>query len=107
MRYKYWTDNKRVVICESRFAGKKVTATVKCSPEDTFDYEYGCRLAQARLDQKIALKRVKKAKERINKARVNSFIAQEELEAAENYSEKVYKELIVTYDNYATILEER
>lgn len=60
MRYKFFvTDNK--VVCVSTYAGKSVRGIAKCDPKDTFNLEGGKGLAQARVDYKIAEKRLKRA----------------------------------------------
>lgn len=46
-----------VVKATTMYAGKKVSACTKCDPEDTFDLEFGKKVALKRLDHKIALKR--------------------------------------------------
>lgn len=48
---------QRVVKALTMYAGKSVSALAKCDPNDTFDYEFGAKLALLRLDKKIALKR--------------------------------------------------
>ena len=59
--YKYIeTPNK--VIALSTYAGKTVRGIAKCHPNDTFDVEFGRKLAAARCNAKIAAKRVTNAK---------------------------------------------
>lgn len=54
--YKYIeTPNK--VIALSTYAGKTVRGIAKCHPNDTFDVEFGRKLAAARCNAKIAAKR--------------------------------------------------
>lgn len=54
--YKYIeTPNK--VIALSTYAGKTVRGVAKCHPNDTFDVEFGRKLAAARCNAKIAMKR--------------------------------------------------
>ena len=48
----YVVDN--MVVCTTKLGQKKFRATAKCSPEDTFDEEFGRKLAFARLQYKIA-----------------------------------------------------
>ena len=53
--YKIYTDEKnRAVIAVCHYAGRKVRSVAKCRPEDTFDVEFGTRLAIARCEIKIA-----------------------------------------------------
>lgn len=58
--YKYIeTPNK--VIALSTYAGKTVRGIAKCHPNDTFDVEFGRKLAAARCNAKIAAKRAANA----------------------------------------------
>ena len=59
--YKYIeTPNK--VIALSTYAGKTVRGVAKCHPNDTFDVEFGRKLAAARCNAKIAAKRMTNAR---------------------------------------------
>ena len=49
------------VIAISTFAGRTVKGKAKCHPNDTFDFEFGSRLAAARCNMKIAFLRYKRA----------------------------------------------
>lgn len=69
MKYNFYYDDKNGVVCVSSYAGRKVRATAKCHPDDKFDYERGCILAKARVDAKIAAKRVKRARAKNEEAR--------------------------------------
>ena len=46
-----------IVKAVTRYAGKYVEAIAKCDPADTFDLEFGTKIALTRLDLKIAKKR--------------------------------------------------
>ena len=65
--YKYIV-NGRTVIALSHYAGRTVRGVAKCSPEDEFDVEFGKKLAAARCDLKIAMKRRNRAAERYTNA---------------------------------------
>lgn len=67
MKYKYYVG-KDVVVCTTRFAGKNVRATAKCSEGDTFDEEVGKNLAKLRCDIKVAKKRAKLANSKYSSA---------------------------------------
>lgn len=61
--YKYIeTPNK--VIALSTYAGKTVRGVAKCHPNDTFDIEFGRKLAAARCNAKIAAKRHNNARKK-------------------------------------------
>lgn len=82
--YKYIVNDKEVIAL-STFAGKTVRGVAKCSPEDTFDVEYGKRLAAARCNLKIAKKKIVRGEARMD--RVNKFLA---IANAEKKSAQVY-----------------
>lgn len=67
--YSFYSDGKNGIVCVSSYAGRKVRATAKCHPDDRFDYERGAALAKARVDAKIAAKRVKRAGVKNDEAR--------------------------------------
>jgi hypothetical protein len=100
--YKYIeTPNK--VIALSTYAGKTVRGVAKCHPNDTFDVEFGRKLAAARCNEKIARKRHERAfsqyAERIrklsdaqvaaNKSYAYYADATEQLREAKNYLDEV------------------
>lgn len=58
--YKYIVT-KNMVIAISTYAGRTVRGVAKCHPNDTFDEEFGKRLAAARCNEKIAIKRFARA----------------------------------------------
>lgn len=53
-----------VVIAITTYAGKTVKACAKCHSDDTFDAEFGEKLAQARCNVKVAKKRAARAKKK-------------------------------------------
>ena len=93
MRYHFYTNNKDIVVCTSTYAGKVVRGVAKCNPEDTFDYEYGCQLAKARCDIKVAAKRIKNARNRLFEAMNNSYDAQMEIDKAQRYVDDAHEEM--------------
>ena len=94
MRYQFFTNNKDIVICTSTYAGKTVKGIAKCSPEDEFDYEFGCNLALARCDAKIAEKKIKNANRWLAAALENSFEAHMEIDEAQKYMSEAYDEML-------------
>ena len=63
MKYKYEIEgNKVVAYCH--YEGRRIQASAKCMPEDTFDANIGMEIAAHRLSLKIARKRKKRAKAR-------------------------------------------
>lgn len=64
------------VIAVSTYAGRKVRGVAKCNPCDEFSIENGKKLAAARCNLKIAEKRVKRAKKKLDEA-IDLAIAQQ------------------------------
>ena len=82
--YKYIeTPNK--VIALSTYAGKTVRGIAKCHPNDTFDVEFGRKLAAARCNVKIAAKRAANAQHKYWAAHNNLIEAKRILEKSCNY----------------------
>lgn len=63
-------------IATAKFAQKPVYGYAKCDPNDTFDSEFGSKLARMRCAEKINKKRVRNAKKKL-------AIAQRKLEMAQ------------------------
>ena len=80
--YKYYSNGKNLVIAKSTYAGKTVKGIAKCDPSDTFDIEYGKKIAEARCDYKIAKKRCNRAKNKMAEAAAL-------LEEAQNYYDRM------------------
>ena len=107
MRYKFYNSDKKVV-CLSSFCKKTVRGIAKCNDDiDTFDLEYGKRLAQARCDKAIAEKRVNRATERVEEAKVALEKATEEMARMLSYLNDSNKELVEAEENLEKILDER
>ena len=53
-----------VVVALSTYAGKTVRGVAKCAASDPFDLELGKKLAAARCDFKVCLKRKKRAEQK-------------------------------------------
>ena len=78
--YKYIeTPNK--VIALSTYAGKTVRGVAKCHPNDTFNVEFGRKLAAARCNAKIAAKRAINAQKKY-------WVAHDEYQKANRAFEK-------------------
>lgn len=93
MRYHFYTNNENLVVCTSTYAGRVVRGVAKCSPDDVFDYEYGCQLAKARCDLKVAEKRIKNARNRLFEAMGESYDAQLKIGKAQEYVDDAYEEM--------------
>ena len=74
--YKIYIDEKnKTVIAVCRYAGRNVRAIAKCSPEDTFDVDFGTKLAKARCDVKVAKAKIQNASAAYMKTLILSIIA--------------------------------
>lgn len=65
-RYSFYTDGYKKVICVSHYAGKSVKGVANCSDADEFNFNIGKNIAQARCDEKIALRKFQRAIARRN-----------------------------------------
>lgn len=69
-KYKFFTNPKtNEVIAVSTFAGRTVKGHAKCHSNDAFNLEIGQKLASLRCGQKIALKRVARARKCVERAK--------------------------------------
>ena len=96
-RYRFYEANNKI-ICVSTFAKKDVKGVAKCSPEDKFDIKIGYELARLRCDEKVALKRLEKARKRYTKAVKEMNVVKNEFDSAciylSNSSEDYTKAMI-------------
>ena len=60
------------VTATTMYAGNLISATAKCDPSDTFDEEVGKKLAEKRLEYKVAKRRERYYTDLMN-ARYNQF----------------------------------
>lgn len=79
MKYFYTNDK---VIAVSSYKKRPVRAVAKCHPDDQYDKEYGEKLATARCDEKVTLKRYKHAQHKVEVARVALEKAKRDLDKA-------------------------
>lgn len=99
-KYHFYFDGNRV-IAASTYAGRTVRGVAVCAEGDEYNIERGKRLAAARCNQKIALKRVLRAKKRWEEA--NNAIA-----IAVNHRDKMneyYDDSIVALDEATQEIE--
>ena len=67
-KYKFVIYGNKVIAISS-YAGKTVRGVAKCHPSDAYDVETGKMIAALRCNQKIAAKRVARARDRLDEAR--------------------------------------
>ena len=90
--YRFFQHGNRV-IAVSTYAGRTVRGVAVCASDDEFDLEYGKRLAAARCNAKVALKRRLRA---LNKA----IEATAEYEKAEKHLHEMRQYWADAYDAY-------
>lgn len=99
----YKHDNEIIAI--SSFAGRDVKGIAKCDPRDTYSEQKGLALAEARCDNKICNKRVKRAKVKV--AYLTDVIADlnKMLADAKQYQIEAQEALQVSDEKLAAILK--
>lgn len=107
MKYRFYefidkNTNQKCVAALSTFAKKDVRAVAKCDKNDTYDYELGKKIAVARLDQKIAVKRDKYSAKRLKEALRVLKDAQREVDKILTYRVKSQEDL----KNTSKVLED-
>lgn len=84
--YKVYVDEKnKTVIAVCRYAGRNIRAVAKCAPEDTFDIEFGTKLAKARCDLKVARAKNQNASVAYMKASIAADEAQRKYDKMKQY----------------------
>ena len=66
-KYRFYQHNNKI-IAVSTYGGKTVRGVAICHPDDTFDFELGKKLAAARCNEKIAMKRYARASQCLDNA---------------------------------------
>ena len=92
MRCRFVIHDKDVIAITS-YAGKVVKATAHCSDSDTFDLEIGKKLAEKKLDLKVAKKRLKRAENQYQLIRTNMIKLMAASTAATQYLTNAESEL--------------
>lgn len=101
VNYKIYVDEKnKTVIAVCRYAGRNIRAVAKCAPEDTFNVEFGTKLAKARCDVKVAKAKIQNASVSYMKASVAADEAQRKYDNMKQY----YMDSVDQFDKaYATV----
>jgi hypothetical protein len=82
--YRFYKHGNRI-IAVSTYAGRVVRGIATCAEEDTYDEEYGKRLAAARCNYKVAVKRRERAFNKAVEAAANLERAQKQVEKYRSY----------------------
>lgn len=104
--YKYVTDGKTYVSAISTYAGQEVKGTAKCAPADKFDFTKGAKLAAARCEYRVSLKRNKRAKRKVKEMRALLKETSNKSQKAEIYCKDSYTAVDIAKRNLATVLGE-
>lgn len=83
--YKYVVIPGEKVIAISTYAGRTVKGVAKCHPNDTFDVEFGKKLAAARCNEKISYKRLTRALNKFKEATDECIAADAKMERMRDY----------------------
>ena len=84
--YNFYIDEKgKKVIAVTHYAGRTIKGIAKCSPEDTFDVEFGCMIAVARAEEKVAKAKVRNAAKRYLEAAVAADAAEKRFADMKQY----------------------
>ena len=105
-KYKFFTNNKDLVIAEQTYAGKKYRGKAVLGDGDEFDYESGQRLAAARCDEKICRQRFLAAKKKMDALEEMISILNELLDDAGSYFEDYSRELFESSQRLISIESE-
>lgn len=104
-KYKFYVGKDRV-IAVSTYAGRPVRGVAKCASEDKFDLETGKKLAAARCNYKIAMKRAKRATQKYHEAIKTRNSAQAKVEAMSSYQTDANAALGQAYIALTDLLDE-
>lgn len=104
MRYRYFIDSNKNTICISTYAGKTVKGIAKCNLDnDKFDESCGKKLAKARCDFKVAMRRKRREFEKYNEAVKSAETAKKILAKRYLALDAACKEFDFTYDQLKEI----
>lgn len=92
-KYHFYIHGNRI-IAVSTYAGRTVRGVAVCADGDSFDIEKGKRLAAARCNQKIAQKRVARARKRLEDASQAVYQANRHFDKMDTY----YEDAIEAFD---------
>ena len=83
-RYKYYFT-KNTIVCVSHYAGKAVRGVAKCAPSDTYNQEFGMKLARLRCDCKVAELRFRRASKLYDDATEQLYLADQLMNKRTSY----------------------
>ena len=95
-----------VVVALSTYAGKIVKGVAKCREGDSFNLEAGKRLAAARCDLKVCMKRKNRALQKRSRLAKVAEMLKLDYASASNYYYESLEECVKSLDRLKTIEEE-
>ena len=101
-RYKFYGTPNGEVFCVSSYAGRKIRRKATCSKNDMYDFEKGCKLAQARVDVEVARRRMRNANTKYDEAYDKYLDAENYMSAMSDYLSDAEN----AYDDAITALED-
>lgn len=96
----------KIIIALSTYAGKVVKGVAKCQPGDDYDFETGKKLAAARCDLKVCLKRKDRAFNKKHELALKLEELQKQYDAASKYYDDAINEAFIASSNLRKIEEE-
>ena len=102
-KYRFYTDSANTTYCVSSFAGKEVRGATRLDPRDTNNPELAKKIAQAKCDYKISVKRVKLSMTRTEQARQDYLKAKAIYEDKLDYLNRAI-DICEKYDNELTMI---
>ena len=103
-KYKYFTNNKDLVIAEQTFAGKKYRGKAVLHSPDKFDLKEGKAIAAAKCDLKICSARAKYALKRMQEAHAIYEYAKKEYERMADYYKDAQEEEFWSLKRFTEIM---
>jgi hypothetical protein len=99
--YKFHIDEKgKKVVAVTHYAGRTIKGIAKCAPEDTFDIEFGVKLAVARAETKVARAKARNAATKYLEAAKAADAAQKRYDAMAKY----YMDAVDQFDQAMEVL---
>lgn len=89
----YKNPDANMIVAVSSYAGKTVRGIAKCHPNDSFDEEFGKKLAVARCNLKVAKKRQARADRKVREALVEQYEVESFLLKMKDYQRRASLDL--------------
>lgn len=104
--YRVFTNNTNLVKVGCSYAGRMYYGEAKCAPEDTFDYDFGYKLAKARCDYAICTAKMLRSQELLSEYRTILSTVSQWVRDEEEYEGNLHLKWLEAEKHLMTILEE-